>query len=88
LDGEIVGETQDGIREDSFAAFQPSTGHEDFVEGLADFGFEVEAGNFFCDGAIDSKDTVGRYGAGFGVRFRKGLGIGVGSVVNNDGMCS
>jgi len=54
LDREIVGEAEDGVRKDGFAAFQPSAGDEDIVEGLADFGFEVEAGNFFCDGAIDS----------------------------------
>ena len=87
LDREIVGEAEDGVRKDGFAALQPSAGYEDFVEGLADFGFEVEAGNFFCDGAIDSEEAVGRNGAGFGVRFRERLGIGIGSVVNDDGMC-
>ena len=79
---------QDRVRKDGFAAFQPSAGHEDFVEGLADFGFEVEAGNFFRDGAIDSEESVGRDRAGFGVGFREGLGIRVGPIVNNDGMCS
>ena len=88
LDGEIVREAEDGVGEDGFAAFQPTAGHEDFVEGLADFSFEVEAGNFFRDGAIDSEEAVRRDGAGFGVSFRKGLGIGIGSVVNDDGMCS
>ena len=71
LDGEIVGEAEDGVREDGFAAFQPSARDEDFVEGLADFGFEVEAGNFFRDGTIDSEESVGRDRAGFGVRFRE-----------------
>jgi hypothetical protein len=87
LDGEIFGEAEDGVWEDGFAAFQPSAGDEDFVEWLADFGFEVEAVNFFRDGTIDSEESVGRDRAGFGVGFRQGLGIGIGSIVNDDGMC-
>ena len=86
LDGEVVGEAQDGVGEDGFAAFQPSAGHKKLVQGLADFGFEVHAGNFLGDGTIDAEQAIGRNGAGFGIRFGQGLGIGVGPVVNDDRM--
>lgn len=86
LDGEIIGEAEDGGGQDRFLALEPTAGDKDFVEGEADFGFEFRPGDFFGEGAVETEEAIGGDGAGFGVGFGEGEGVRIGAVVNNDGM--
>lgn len=86
LHGQVVGQPEDGIGEDGFTPFQPTAGDKDFVEGLANFGFEFGPSDFFGYWAVESEDSVRGDGAGFGIGIGQRLGVGVGTVKNDDGV--
>ena len=86
FDGKIFGKTENGVGQDGLTAFEPTPGDKDFIEGLADFSFELRAGNFLGQRAVKAQEAIGRDGAGFGVGFGEGLGIGIGLIENNYGV--
>ena len=86
LDGDGSLESENGVGEKVFGAFEPTARGKDFFEGEADFRIVLGAGNFLRERSIDSKNAIGGDGAGFRVEFCEGLRIGIGAIEDDDGV--
>ena len=76
-------ESEDGVVEKVFLALHPSTGLEQFLEGLADGGFKLRPADLLLETAFQANDPVGGNRAGLGVGFGEGLGLRIRLVKDN-----